>query len=537
MWLHHGSSISAGSEAGSPTTTWPARAAALGGVELVNLGFGGSALLDPFVARTMRDTPADLISIKMGINLVNADVMRKRAFTAGVHGFLDTVRDGHPDTPLLVVSPIWCGHPRGHARPAAAGHERDGGRPAPVPGDRRPGRGRRSAGSPCEVIRAELERIVAQRAATDPHLHYLDGLSCTARPDAAELPLPDDLHPDAATHLRIGERFAAAAFARAGIRRIRHGLTESSRAVADLGSSRPGCSRQRPGVARRARWPTRATPHVEPAAAEFALIASLYAVWRLARMLPIASTHGAIARAHDIASFQDALHLPSELSLQQFVLAHDRLADLTTWYYATVHVPALIAFLVWLFVRHRDKYPHWRNGLALVTAWCLVIRFVRVAPPRFLPDLGYVDMGQQYGMSVYAADPTTGVSDQFAAMPSIHVAWAAVVSLRHHRGEHQPVALVLPAARRPDDAGRLGDRQPLVAGRHRRDRPAGRVARGRHRRPALLPAALRDLSRRRGPRSRTAPAGPSCPACRARSAAASRRRSPAWATAPSPCAP
>ena len=42
---------------------------------------------------------------------------------------------------------------------------------------------------------------------------------------------------------------------------------------------------------------------------------------------------------------------------------------------------ALIAFLVWMFFRHRDQYPHWRNGLALVTAGCLVIRFVRVAPP------------------------------------------------------------------------------------------------------------------------------------------------------------
>ncbi|WP_082574384.1 MULTISPECIES: phosphatase PAP2 family protein [unclassified Nocardioides] len=174
--------------------------------------------------------------------------------------------------------------------------------------------------------------------------------------------------------------------------------------------------------------PNRLSPHVEPAAAEFALIASLYALWRLARMLPITATHGAIARAHDIATFQDWLHLPSELTLQKYVLAHERLADLTTWYYATVHVPALIAFLVWLFVRHRDKYPHWRNGLALITAWCLVIRFIRVAPPRFLPDLGYVDMGRQFGMSVYAVDPTTGVSDQFAAMPSIHVAWAAVVS-------------------------------------------------------------------------------------------------------------
>ncbi|GAA4754481.1 SGNH/GDSL hydrolase family protein [Nocardioides endophyticus] len=208
VWLHHGSSISAGSEAGSPTTTWPARAATLGGVDLVSLGFGGSALLDPFVARTMRDTPADLISIKMGINIVNADVMRKRAFTAGMHGFLDTVRDGHPDTPLLVVSPIWCGL-----------HEATPGPLLPDTSGMKDGQLRfASTGDPAEVpfgkltlqvIRAELARIVEQRAATDPHLHYLDGLTLYGEADAAELPLPDDLHPDAATHLRIGERFAA----------------------------------------------------------------------------------------------------------------------------------------------------------------------------------------------------------------------------------------------------------------------------------------------------------------------------------------
>lgn len=108
VWLHHGSSISHGSDAASPTTTWPALAAGLGGVELINLGFGGGALLDPFTARTMRDTPADLLSVKIGINLVNADLMRLRAFTPAVHGFLDTIREGHPTTPLLVVSPIWC---------------------------------------------------------------------------------------------------------------------------------------------------------------------------------------------------------------------------------------------------------------------------------------------------------------------------------------------------------------------------------------------------------------------------------------------
>ncbi|MEU4393272.1 SGNH/GDSL hydrolase family protein [Kribbella sp. NPDC023855] len=108
IWLHHGSSISHGSNADSPTATWPALAAARGNVELVNLGFGGGALLDPFTARTMRDLPADLISVKIGINLVNSDLMRQRAFGPAVHGFLDTIRDGHPDTPLLVVSAIYC---------------------------------------------------------------------------------------------------------------------------------------------------------------------------------------------------------------------------------------------------------------------------------------------------------------------------------------------------------------------------------------------------------------------------------------------
>lgn len=108
VWLHHGSSISHGSDAASPTTTWPALAASLGGVELINLGLGGGALLDPFTARAMRDTPADLISVKVGINVVNADLMRLRAFGPAVHGFLDTVREGHPTAPLLVVSPVLC---------------------------------------------------------------------------------------------------------------------------------------------------------------------------------------------------------------------------------------------------------------------------------------------------------------------------------------------------------------------------------------------------------------------------------------------
>jgi hypothetical protein len=57
------------------------------------------------------------------------------------------------------------------------------------------------------VIREELARVVAER--DDPRLSYLDGRELYGAADHDELPLPDGLHPDAATHVRMGERFAA----------------------------------------------------------------------------------------------------------------------------------------------------------------------------------------------------------------------------------------------------------------------------------------------------------------------------------------
>jgi hypothetical protein len=163
------------------------------------------------------------------------------------------------------------------------------------------------------------------------------------------------------------------------------------------------------------------------AATEFAIIAGLYAVWRVARKLPLAQDEGAVERAHQIVDLERTLHLPTELSLQQWFLEHDTLARLANTYYATLHVPMLLGFLVWLFVRHREHFARWRNALAILTGFCLVIRFIRVAPPRFLGELGYVDLSTRYGLNIYGP-VGTGVSDQFAAMPSIHVGWAAVVS-------------------------------------------------------------------------------------------------------------
>lgn len=213
LWLHHGSSISHGSNATTPARTWPALASRLGEVELRNLGFGGSAMVDPFMARVIRDTPADLISIKLGINVVNADAMRLRAFVPAVHGFLDTVRDGHPTTPLLVVSSIYCGVHEDTPGPLsfdpasfATGNVRF--MTVDEPGN--PAQGRLTLSS----IRDALASIVETRG--DPNLHYLDGTALYGQADAVEHPLPDALHPDTATHELIGTRFAQHAFTLGG---------------------------------------------------------------------------------------------------------------------------------------------------------------------------------------------------------------------------------------------------------------------------------------------------------------------------------
>ena len=159
----------------------------------------------------MRDTPADLISVKVGINLVNTDAMRLRAFTSAVHGFLDTIREGHPTAPLLVVSPILCPIHEDTPGPSVPDYSSlssgtvrflAGGEPAERAGGK----------LTLNVIRDELARIVAQRAADDPHLSLLDGRELYGKEDFAELPLPDQLHPDAESHLRIGRRFAELAF-------------------------------------------------------------------------------------------------------------------------------------------------------------------------------------------------------------------------------------------------------------------------------------------------------------------------------------
>jgi len=199
-WIHYGSSISHCIEAQEPALIWPAVAAREAGFALQNLGFGGQCHLDQFVARTIRDAPADVISIKTGINVINMDSMRERVFVPALHGFIDTIREGKPQTPILLISPIYCPSAETSPGPTLPNPE---GRFVTIPGFEEIRVGCLSL----QRVRSLISELVAQRqAAGDANLHYLDGLSLFGVEDAGDL--PDDLHPNPAGYIRMGERAA-----------------------------------------------------------------------------------------------------------------------------------------------------------------------------------------------------------------------------------------------------------------------------------------------------------------------------------------
>lgn len=213
VWVHHGSSISHGVETPLPTGTWPVVAARTADLDVINLGFGGQCMLDPFVADAIAATPADVISLKVGVNIVGARSMDQRTFAPALHGFLDRVRRGHPQTPIVVASSIlW---PDSDERPGPSDVEflDDGIRCF-------------TAGDPADIAKgaltlAESRRhiagVVRTRATAGEAIHYLDGLALYGPDDVARFPLPDGLHPDEALYREMGARFAALAFGPDGL--------------------------------------------------------------------------------------------------------------------------------------------------------------------------------------------------------------------------------------------------------------------------------------------------------------------------------
>jgi lysophospholipase L1-like esterase len=197
-WLHYGSSISQCIEADRPMDAWALRAAQLLNLNITNFGLAGQCQLDGFVARSMAALPADVITLKLGINIVNADSMRERAFIPAVHNFLDILRESAPLTPIIIISAIWCPF-----------HEKTPG-PTMIDGAKLFGKERPeefAAGAmTLQRTRELLEEVVAKRG--DKNLHFMDGLTLFGASDEGNL--PDKLHPNSAGYRLMADRFANA---------------------------------------------------------------------------------------------------------------------------------------------------------------------------------------------------------------------------------------------------------------------------------------------------------------------------------------
>ncbi|MCF8535675.1 MAG: hypothetical protein K9G66_02160 [Rhodoluna sp.] len=198
LWLHYGSSISHCEDADGPLGVWQVAAARELDLDVYNLGLGGCANLEQFAARTIRDMPAKLISLKLGINVVNNASYTSRTFGPAVHGFIDTIRDAHKTTPILVISPICC--PAHENNPGPSETDANG----MVKGQEF-SRHSWIGELTLRGIREILTEVVAQRSATDPNIHYMDGLHLFNETEA--LTMPDGIHPDAAGYRTIAANF------------------------------------------------------------------------------------------------------------------------------------------------------------------------------------------------------------------------------------------------------------------------------------------------------------------------------------------
>ena len=199
-WVHYGSSISHCEDSESPLGVWPVAAARELGLEIYNLGMGGCANLEQFSARTIRDLPAELISLKLGINVVNGANLTSRTFGPAAHGFIDTIRDKHATTPILVMSPVCCPAHENNPGPSEAG-------PDGMVMGQEFSRHNWIGELTLRSIREILAELVEVRAKSDPDIYYLDGLQLFSEIDAPTM--PDGIHPDADGYLVIAKNFVA----------------------------------------------------------------------------------------------------------------------------------------------------------------------------------------------------------------------------------------------------------------------------------------------------------------------------------------
>jgi hypothetical protein len=151
----------------------------------------------------------------------------------------------------------------------------------------------------------------------------------------------------------------------------------------------------------------------------------------------------ALGNARGILHVEQLLHIDPELSLDRWLASHDTLGLILADYYDNAHFIVTLAVLGWLWWRRSDIYRPLRNALVLVNVIGFVVFwFLPVAPPRMLD--GFTDVvASTHAFGSWHTGPLASAANQLAAMPSLHMAWAAWCTLALWRASRNPTVRAL----------------------------------------------------------------------------------------------
>jgi lysophospholipase L1-like esterase len=178
-WIAYGDSIAEGWIASGPAGAWPAVAARRTGLDVVNLGYAGSARGELPSAQQIAALDADVISVSHGTNCWSRIPYSAELFRDQTRAFLALVRRGHPDTPIVVTSPI--------LRPDAEDTPN-------------------LLGATLNDLRLEMEHLTRELIdAGDTQLSLVEGGALVTADD-----LPDGIHPGDHGHQVLADAFGSA---------------------------------------------------------------------------------------------------------------------------------------------------------------------------------------------------------------------------------------------------------------------------------------------------------------------------------------
>jgi PAP2 superfamily len=200
------------------------------------------------------------------------------------------------------------------------------------------------------------------------------------------------------------------------------------------------------GLRVRARFPGRPRLWVE-----VLLIGVAYWVYSLVRNSVPEQRATAMDHAREIWHAERSVRLGVEHWANHSVNAVDWLIIGMNYYYATLHFIVTLGVLVWLFRRHPGRYAAARMTLLATTVMALLGYYLYpLAPPRLMGE-GFVDtvlVHRTWGS--FASGDMASVSNQFAAMPSMHIGWstwcAVMLVMFARRGWVKALGVLYPVA-------------------------------------------------------------------------------------------